>query len=61
MANQYSKSIDFFKNVLLTDLETGERQYIRKVRGGESGLDHLEVTTQGKNSSYKHRIYTEEV
>jgi hypothetical protein len=60
-----SKGADFLKQVVLSDAD-GNRARIINVRGGESGLDYLEITTQSKQEridkiATRHRIYSEEI
>jgi hypothetical protein len=60
-----SKGIQFIKDSLLIDSE-GNRSRLIRVRGGESGLDHLELVTQSPceremGIATRHRIFSEEV
>lgn len=54
-------SITMLREYFLVCPESGEKQRIINIRGTESGLDHLEITTKGATTSWKHKVTTEEV
>ena len=56
-----SKSAKVLQDVFLVNPETEEKLKIVSLRGKESGLDYLEIVTKGKDTYWKHKIYTEEV
>lgn len=51
----------FLHNLFLVDPETGRNVEISSVKAAESGLDHIEIIVTGESSSWKHRIFTEEI
>lgn len=51
----------FLKKIFLDCAISNEMQRIVSIRGKKSGLDHVEIITKGETTSWKHRIYTEEI
>ena len=61
MADKANEDAAFLNHLILTCPETHEPQAIVSVRGKEAGLDHAEIITKGKTTSWRHKIFTEEV
>ena len=56
-----TKDQEFINNLLLTCPVSGTEQTIVSIRAGNEGLDYVEIIIKGEETSWKHKIYTEEV
>ncbi len=60
--NMASKTTqEMFRKIFLECPITHEKQTILYVKGKETGLEHLEIVTEGITTSWKHTIHTEEL
>jgi hypothetical protein len=54
------QDLAFLSDLFLKEPLGSERAKIVDIRGNESGLDHLEITTGNQNSIWRWRVYCEE-